>query len=145
MRGAPVLVLLALLLSPRAEAEAQIPSLRPAAEAARRSWLSQDPEGLVQGSPGLHLQLPGADPSGALDRRQAAALLRDFVQNTDEVGVEIRNARQVGEDRGFVELLRRYRVSGTQEIKQQSLFLSYAREGAGWVLTGLRVAERRDD
>ncbi len=140
MRAGLSWLVLALALPLRAGA--QTPSLRPAAEAARQHWLHQDPEQLVQGSQGLRLQLPGADPSGTLDRRQAAALLRDFVQNTEEVGVDIQDARQVGDDRGFVELLRHYRVKGTQEIKEQSLFLSYAREGEGWMLTELRVAGR---
>lgn len=138
------LVWMGLALALPAPAVAQTPSLQPAAEAARRSWLDQNAEGLVQGSPGLRLQLPGADPSGSLDRRQAAALLRDFMQNTEEVGMEIRDAREVGADRGFVELLRQYRVKGTQEVKEQSLFLSYAREGEGWVLTELRVRGRDD-
>ena len=74
---------------------------------------------------GVLIQLPGADPSVALGPAQAAALLADFLAPAQEVEVVVRAARQVETGRGYVELQRRYRVSGTQDVRSQVLLLGY--------------------
>jgi hypothetical protein len=110
------------------------------AERARRAWYTHDAGALVADSPRLVVRLPGADPSGALGQAQAAALLRDFLAPTQEVEITVRSAREVEPGQGYVELQRRYRVSGTQEVRSQTLLLAYRRGPAGWTLVELRVS-----
>jgi hypothetical protein len=113
--------------------------LADAAEQARQAWFAHDAAGLVAESPRLVVQLPGADPSAALEPRQAAALIHDFLSSAQEVETLVQAAREVDGHRGYVELQRRYRVAGTQEVKVQSLLLGYRRGRSGWVLVELRV------
>ncbi len=136
MRG--ILMGLVLLLGPTA-ARAQDLRLEDAADRARQAWLAHDAVSLVADSPSLLVQLPGADPSAALGPDQAAALLRNFLARAQEVECEIRAAREVEPGRGYVELQRSYRVTGTQEVRLQSLLLGYRQGKAGWVLVELRV------
>lgn len=135
--------LLALVLVTVAPAAswAQSDSLEVAAAAARRAWSAQDPVALLADSPRIVVQLPGADPSQALGRDQAAALLRDYFGRNEEVAVVLRSAREVEAGRGYVELAREYRVAGTQEVRGQTLLLSYRLGRQGWVLTEIRVVD----
>jgi hypothetical protein len=109
------------------------------ADRARRAWFGHDASGLVANAPRLVVRLPGADPSGALGQAQAAALLRDFLAPAQEVQTAVRSAQEVEPGRGYVELQRRYRVAGTQEVRSQTLLLAYRRGSDGWVLVELRV------
>jgi hypothetical protein len=122
-----------------ASASAQDGSLRGAAERARRAWFTHDPVTLVAQSPRLLVQLPGADPSVALGPAQAAALLGDFIASAQEVETVVRAAREVGPGTGYVELQRRYRVTGTQNVRVQVLLLSYRLLRGGWSLVEFRV------
>ena len=133
--------LLLWLLWPGTTARAQEPlgALDAAAAQARNAWLAHDAAGLVADSPRLQVQLPGADPSAALGPDQAAALLADFLASAQEVEIVVRAAREVEPGRGYVELQRRYRVSGTQEVRTQSLLLGYRLARSGWSLVELRV------
>ena len=118
---------------------AQDGDLGEAAERARLAWVAHNPANLIGGSPRVLIQLPGADPSAALGPAQAAALLADFLAPTQEVEVLVRAARQVESGRGYVELQRSYRVTGTQNVRVQILLLSYRRAPGGWSLVELRV------
>ena len=113
--------------------------LSEAAERARAAWSAHDASGLVASTPRLLVQLPGADPSVALGPEQAAALLQDFLATGEEVETVVRAAREVEAGRGYVELLRHYRVAGTQEVRTQSLLLGYRLARQGWILVELRV------
>jgi len=113
--------------------------LEQAANRARRAWLSHNPAALVANSPRLLIQLPGADPSVALGPAQAAVLLADFLEPAQEVEVVVKAAREVEPGRGYVELQRRYRVTGTQDIRTQVVLLGYRLERGGWSLVELRV------
>jgi uncharacterized membrane protein len=128
-----VLVLLAVV-----RVEAQSP-LEAAAERARAAWADHDVAALVADSPRLLVQLPGTDPSVALGPDQAAALLDDFLARANEVETTVKAAREVERGRGYVELDRKYRVEGTQEVRTQSLLLGYRESRSGWVLIELRV------
>ena len=132
------LIVLALTMVPAA-ASAQDGSLGEAAERARRAWFTHDPVALVAESPRLLVQLPGADPSAALGPAQAAALLGDFIASAQEVETVVRAAREVGPGTGYVELQRRYRVAGTQNVRVQVLLLSYRLLQRGWSLVEFRV------
>ena len=134
------LLIALVMLFPYALARAQeYAGLAAAAEQARSTWFAHDAAGLVAGSPRLLVQLPGADPSVALPPGQAAALLADFLASAQEVQTVVRAAREVEPGRGYVELQRRYRVAGTQEVRTQSLLLGYRLGRAGWSLVELRV------
>lgn len=113
--------------------------LEQAADRARRAWFAHDPASLVANSPRLLIQLPGADPSVALGPAQAAKLLAEFVASAEEVETLVRAAREVEPGRGYVELQRRYRVSGTQNIRVQVLLLGYRLDPGGWNLVEFRV------
>jgi hypothetical protein len=135
-----LLTLLCLVLpSARAVAQDQAAELTAAAEQARAAWFAHDAAALVADSPRLLVQLPGSDPSAALGPAQAAALLADFLAPAQEVETVVRAAREVEPGRGYVELQRRYRVAGTQEIRSQSLLLGYRLSRTGWSLVELRV------
>jgi len=128
-----LLLLLALVLPTSAARGQGQPGLADAAERARGAWFAHDAAGLVADSPRLLVQLPGADPSAALGPAQAAALLADFLATAQEVETTVRAAREVEPGRGYVELQRRYRIAGTQDVRTKSLLLGYrlARSGSG--------------
>ena len=128
-----------LLIGLPAAGQAQDPELGAAAEQARQAWFGHNPAALVADSPRLLIQLPGAEPSVALGPDQAAALLADFLASGQEVETLVRAAREVGPGRGYVELQRKYRVAGTQNIRTQALLLGYRRDQRGWVLVEFRV------
>jgi hypothetical protein len=132
------LIGLTLLLAP-ALALGQQRQLSEAAESARQAWLEHDARALVAGAPRLLVQLPGADPSIALGPAQAAALLGDFMVQGQEVETLIRAAKEVEPGRGYVELQRRYRIAGTQDVRTQSLLLGYRLLRSGWRLVELRI------
>jgi hypothetical protein len=121
------------------QGRAQDADLAAAAESARRAWFAHNPSALIAESPRLLVQLPGAEPSVALGPDQAAALLADFLATGEEVETVVRAAREVGPDRGYVELQRRYRVGGTQDVRSQALLLGYRRGQKGWILVEFRV------
>ena len=133
-----LLIVLAMLLGPRV-GEAQESRLSQAAESARRAWFEHDARALVAEAPRLLVQLPGADPSIALGPAQAAALLADFMVQGQEVETVIRAAKEVEPGRGYVELQRRYRIAGTQDVRTQSLLLGYRLLRTGWRLVELRI------
>ena len=111
----------------------------PRRERARGAWFAHDAAGLVADSPRLLVQLPGADPRRRWARQQAAALLADFLATAQEVETTVRAAREVEPGRGYVELQRRYRIAGTQDVRTQSLLLGYRLTRTGWSLVELRV------
>jgi hypothetical protein len=118
---------------------AQTKDLDVIAERARGAWFGHNPAALIANSPRLLIQLPGTDPSVALGPAQAAALLTDFMAAAQEVETGVRAAREVEPGRGYVELQRHYRVSGTQNVRVQVLLLGYRLEESGWSLVELRV------
>ena len=132
------LMVLVLALLPTT-GQAQKSGLDQAAERARGAWFAHDPVALIAASPRLLIQLPGADPSVALGPAQAAALLADFLAPAEEVEVLVRAAREVEPGRGYVELQRRYRVRGTQDVRSQILLLGYRLGPSGWNLVEFRV------
>ncbi len=133
-----LVILLAAIFAPVAAAGQQN-ALAEAAEQAREAWFAHDARGLVADAPRLLVQLPGADPSIALGPAQAAALLTDFMVQGQEVETVVRAAKEVEPGRGYVELQRRYRIAGTEDVRIQSLLLGYRLLRTGWRLVELRV------
>jgi hypothetical protein len=111
-----------------------------AAQQARAAWLAHDPAALLRGSPGVILQIPGADPSSAIGRDQAGELLARFFRTSVERSVEVSVAREVEEGRGYVEMVRRFAVAGTTEERRETVFVGLRRLGDRWVVVELRAA-----
>lgn len=110
-----------------------------AAQRARQAWLAHDPVALFQGSPGVILQIPGADPSAAMGRAQAGELLARYLRTSVERGVDIAVAREVEDGRGYVELVRRYTIVGTTEERRETVFMGLRRQGDRWAVVELRA------
>jgi hypothetical protein len=132
-------ILIATIMIMPSALPAQDADLKVAAERARQAWFAHDASALVADSPRLLIQLPGAEPSVALGPDQAAALLSDFVAAGQEVETVVRAAREVGPRRGYVELQRKYRIAGTQNIRVQVLLLGYRLDRGRWTLVEFRV------
>jgi hypothetical protein len=130
---------LALLAAGSGRATAQ-GGLDAAAQRARAAWLAHDPVALLSGSPGVILQIPGADPSSAIGREQAGELLERFLRTSVERTVEIAVAREVQEGRGYIEMVRRFTVAGTTEERRETVFLGLRWWSEHWVVVELRVA-----
>jgi len=128
-----------ILASVPALGNAQGNDLDQAAEKARQAWFAHNTAALVAESPRLLIQLPGAEPSVALGPDQAAALLSNFLSNGQEVETVVRAAREVAPSQGYVELQRKYRVVGTQNVRTQVLLLGYRRSQGGWTLVEFRA------
>lgn len=124
-----------------AQAEAPAGALRVAAEDARAAWNRHDPAAVLGRSPRILLQLPGTEPSGALSRSQAAALLGQYLAGTREVEVAVQGAREVQAGVAYAELRRRFEPAGGGATRLQTVLLSFRRVDGGWVLQELRVVE----
>jgi hypothetical protein len=128
------------------------------ASAAAEAWRSHSFASMVQGGR-IQVTLPGVAPSTPMAADQAGALLQSYVRGAVEVEVKVVNSSLVGQDAAFVELARRYRQAGSQEIRSETILLAYRRrpstpptEGGtppsppagqgGWVLTEVRAAGR---
>lgn len=133
-------LLAALLALAGHEGMAQRGPIARVAEEARHAWLEHAVDRLVAGSLEVLIQLPGTEPSAPVSRSQAAALLQDYLARFEEVAVEVRATREGERGTAYVELGRRYRVPGTQEVRTQTLLLSYQKLGVTWVLTELRIS-----
>ena len=133
------IVMAMILAAAPALVNAQGNDLDQAAEKARQAWFAHNTAALVAESPRLLIQLPGAEPSVALGPDQAAALLSNFLSNGQEVETVVRAAREVAPSQGYVELQRKYRVVGTQNVRTQVLLLGYRRGQGGWTLVEFRA------
>jgi hypothetical protein len=133
------IVMTMVLAAAPALGNAQGNDLDQAAEKARQAWFAHNTAALVAESPRLLIQLPGAEPSVALGPDQAAALLSNFLSNGQEVETLVRAAREVAPSQGYVELQRKYRVVGTQNVRTQVLLLGYRRSQGGWTLVEFRA------
>jgi hypothetical protein len=111
-----------------------------AAARARSAWLAHDPAALLAGSPGVTLEIPGADPSSAIGRDQASELLGRYLRTSEERSVDVRAAREMAEGQGYVELERRFIVAGTSEERHETVFLGLRRRSDQWVVVELRTA-----
>ncbi|HEV8381810.1 MAG TPA: hypothetical protein VGQ29_09505 [Gemmatimonadales bacterium] len=115
-------------------------TLSDAADKAKQAWSAHDADALVGQSTNLVLQIPGADPSSPLGKAQAIELLRRYFQPAEERGLDVSAIREVEPGKGFVELTRRYVVSGTSELRHETLFLGYRLLDKEWRLVELRSA-----
>jgi len=113
--------------------------LRAVVAAAGRSWLAHDVSALIGRGEALYLTMPGADPSLPVGRSQAVALLRRYVAGSTEQGWEVRAVRTVEPGRAYVEAVRRYVVTGTNDERRERVVLSYREINGTWTLAELRI------
>jgi hypothetical protein len=102
--------------------------------------LAHDSQSLVGQGATLMVQIPGADPSVALERAQADEVLRRHQFAAVERSVRVRRVAEVAAGNGLVELEREYAVGSTQDVRREAIFLRYRLTGARWELTELRAA-----
>lgn len=115
-------------------------TLSQAAERAKDAWSAHDAQSLVGQSSSLVLQIPGADPSSPLGRSQAIELLRRYLRPVEERGIDVTAIREVEPGKGFIEMTRRYVVSGTSELRHETLYLGFRLLDGVWRLVELRSA-----
>lgn len=109
------------------------------AEQARVAWQDHDVLAIVAGATRLRLHLPGMDASAPLGRAQAAAMIEEYLESADELAVTLRRSEELDKGRAYIELERRYRMVGTQEVLVQYLLLDLLRVGDDWLLVEIRV------
>src|ERR1043166_6905316 len=124
-------------VGPVLRAQSTLPA---AADRAKQAWLAHDARQLIGQTSTLVLQLPGADPSGALGRAQAVALVSRYFEPAEERGLDIATIREVEPGKGFVEVVRRYVVRGTTELRHETLYFGYRKMDNEWRLVELRSA-----
>jgi hypothetical protein len=139
MRAAPRWFALFVLIVLPGQGHGQA-TLSDAAARAKQAWSAHDAESLVPEGSYLVLQIPGADASSPLGRSQAIELLSRYFRPAEERGLDVTAIREVEPGRGFVEMVRRYVVTGTAELRRETLFLGYRLVGRDWRLVELRSA-----
>lgn len=132
-------LVLAVALAAPSGAAAQ-KTLSEAAERAKMAITAHDAQALVGQSSNVVLQIPGADPSSPLGRPQAIELVRRYLRPAEERGLDVTAIREVEQGKGFIEITRRYVVSGTTELRHETLFLGYRLLDGEWRLAELRSA-----
>lgn len=115
-------------------------TLSEAAARAKQAVSAHDAPALVGKSSNVVLQIPGADASSPLGRSQAIELLRRYLRPAEERGLDVTAIREVEPGKGFIELTRRYVVSGTSELRHETLYLGYRLFDGEWRLVELRSA-----
>jgi hypothetical protein len=117
-------------------------TLQEAGDSARAAWQRRDLPAFVGAAGGgrVLVSLPGGQQSAPITPDQARALLSAYVQGSEEVTTLLNGARVVDSTRGYVELLRRYRLVGIPGERESLILLGYRRGREIWVLTEVRIA-----
>ena len=140
MSAALVWSLVALGLSARAHApHHQVDSLTSAAQRLAQAWSRHDFATLTRGAGDILLLLPGGAGTASLRAEQAAEVLRGFTEGTAEVAVELVVARDVDQDRAYVEVQRVFTMRGTAGRRTQTIYFGLRRQGFGYRLHEVRI------
>jgi hypothetical protein len=117
-------------------------TLQEAGDSARTAWQRRNFPAFLGAAGGgrVLVSLPGGQQSPPITPEQARALLSAYVQGSEEVTTSLNGARVVDSTRGYVELLRRYRLVGIPGERESLILLGYRRGRAIWVLTEVRIA-----
>lgn len=107
---------------------------------AGEAWLQHRARDLVAGSDTVRLRIPGVAASAAVRASQAARLLGDYLEGVSELGFALRDVRRVSADHAYAEFQRRFRIGGTDEVREETVFLGYRRLGGVWRLREVRIA-----
>lgn len=135
-----VCCLLAVLGLPASSLSAQS-TLAAAAERARRAWQAQQPAELIGRTERVTISMPGVVPSEALGAAQASAMFREVFAKATELETTIQQLTEVTPDEGSVELRRRFRPAGTQEVHRQVVLLAFRKRAGTWLLQEVRLLD----
>lgn len=119
-------------------ARAQEP-LRRRAQAILAAWTAHDVPTILDGVRVVSLDLPGVRPAAPVSRDQAAALIRGYLAGTTERQLTLVAVRATGEERGFAELSREFRVTTGSASRSETILLGFRRGPPGWRLEEVRV------
>jgi hypothetical protein len=116
-------------------------SLQEAGDSARAAWQRRDLAEFVSAAGGgrLLVSLPAGPQSAPVTPDQARAILSSYVQGTKEVKTTSESVSHVDSTRGYVQLLRRYRLLGVPGERESVILLGYRRGREIWVLTEVRI------
>ena len=77
--------------------------------------------------------------SASLRPGQASKLLREFLEDTEELEFDLRDVRQLADDHAYAEMVRVYVVKGTTEKRTETVFLGFRVLGGQWSLREVRI------
>ena len=77
--------------------------------------------------------LPPLKPS------QASKLLREYLEDAEELEFELRGVRQLADDHAYAEMSRVFVVEGTTEKRTETVFLGFRILGGAWSLREVRI------
>jgi hypothetical protein len=121
---------------------AQASDLQTAARSFAGLWAEGDASAIsaVLHRDGVLVALLGVE-YGTLDRRNAEAALRDFLQHHEATSATLARASEVGGtlDRGFAEIRWEAVAPGTSEPLRYTVFTGFVLDGEVWRVTDLRV------
>jgi hypothetical protein len=123
-----------------AAAQARNDSLSTVVEQARVAWLGQKVRALVAHSDTVRLRLPGVAASASTRPSQAARLLEEYLSAATERDLTLREVRYVQADHAYAEFSRRFAVRGTDDLREETIFLGFRRVDGSWRLREVRVA-----
>jgi hypothetical protein len=127
---------------PKNSGPEQEASLQEVALAFAQAWVDGDGEALegMMETGGIRLHLLGEEHL-VIPPRQARRSLMSFLERYEGGEAEVPRASQIGGDptRGFAEIRWGCRVSGTPEPVIFTLFVAFARTGAEWRVTEIRI------
>lgn len=115
-------------------------ALEVAVAGASEAWTQHRARALVEGSDTVRLRIPGLAASSAVRPGQAARLLEEYLAEAEELGFALRGIRHVAEDHAYAEFGRRFKVRGTAEVREETVFLGYRLLAGKWRLREVRIA-----
>ena len=114
-------------------------TLEVAIQEASAAWKDHRVTDLVSKSDTVRLHLPGIAMSASLRPGQASKLLREFLEDTEELEFDLRDVRQLADDHAYAEMVRVYVVKGTTEKRTETVFLGFRVLGGQWSLREVRI------
>jgi hypothetical protein len=114
-------------------------SLESVVERARLAWTNHDARDLVARSDTVRLRIPGVGVGAAVRAGQAARLLSDYLSDSEEVELALRELRNLDADHAYAEFARRFTVQGTTDLRVEAVFFGFLRQGGEWRLREVRV------
>ena len=114
--------------------------LERAVERAREAWLAHDANQLVAGSDTVRLRIPGVAANYAMRPGQAARLLGQYLEASEDDSFTLREIRPVGTGHAYAEFERRHTVRGTDDRRAETVFFGFRHVDGVWRLREVRVA-----
>lgn len=114
--------------------------LEEAVETARVAWLSHEYDALLASSDTVRLQLPEIGRHQGVSPAHAARVLKEYLEPSDEVSLELHRILEASEDHAYAQLVRRYVVRGTLDERIETVFFGFRWVDGRWRLREVRVS-----